>query len=284
MRLVLLASLTMIAFASNSILNRVGITSGEMDAVSFGILRLISGAVMLAALVMLRSGRLSFGGDRRWAGVSSLLAYTFCFSLAYESLDAGLGALILFGMVQITMFGGALVSGERPAAQRWFGATLAFAGLVWLLWPGHAAAPSLAHALSMAVAGAAWGVYSLNGRGGRDPLGATAANFVIAAAIVSLFGLGQLAMPGSAGIPTVTGFGVAIAVLCGAVTSGLGYALWYTVLPSLRSTTAAVAQLTVPVIAMAAGAVFLSEAVGFRLIIAACIVLGGVLLAVTSRR
>ena len=283
-RLVLLSCLTMIAFASNSILNRVGIANGDMDAMNFGIVRLISGAVMLAVLVFAQSGRLKLLGGNLWVGVSALLAYTFSFSWAYESLDAGLGALILFGMVQITMFAGALLGGERPAMQRWLGAGLAFGGLVWLLWPGKAASPSLFHALSMAVAGIAWGVYSLHGRGSIDPLGATAANFIWAAVLAGVFGLSQLALPSSEGLPEATLFGLAMAILCGAVTSGLGYALWYTVLPNLRSTTAAVAQLTVPVIAMLGGALLLSEAVGPRLIIAAALVLGGVLLAVTSRR
>ena len=216
MRLFLFTSLTMVAFASNSILNRVGIVNGDMDATSFGILRLVAGAVMLALLVTWRSGALSFGGDRRWVGVAALLTYTFSFSWAYESLDAGLGALILFGMVQITMFGGALITGERPGLQRWSGAGLAFGGLVWLLWPGSATAPSFAHALSMALSGIAWGVYSLNGRGGTDPLGATAANFLLAAGIALLIGAGQLVLPWSHGLPDATVFGVVIAVLCGA--------------------------------------------------------------------
>ena len=284
MRLILLSCLTMIAFASNSILNRVGIADGDMDATSFGILRLIAGAVMLAVLVYARSGRIGLGGDGRVVGVASLLAYTFCFSLAYESLDAGLGALILFGMVQITMFGGALISGERPAAQRWLGAGVAFGGLVWLLWPGANTAPSLLHALSMAGAGIAWGVYSLNGRGSSDALESTAANFIFAAGLAGLFGLGQVLLPSGPGLPEATLFGLSMAILCGAVTSGVGYAMWYTVLPNLRSTTAAVLQLTVPVIAMAGGALLLSETVGLRLVIAAALVLGGVLLAVTSRR
>ncbi|MCK0150396.1 DMT family transporter [Marivita sp. S6314] len=284
MRLVALSCLTMIAFASNSILNRVGVASGGMDAVSFGIVRLVAGAVMLALLVLLRNGGLRLGGPTRWLGVGALLVYTFGFSLAYDSLDAGLGALILFGMVQITMFAGALVGGERPGLQRWIGASLAFGGLVWLLWPGQSAAPSLSHALSMAAAGVAWGVYSLNGRGGSDPLGDTAANFILAAAGAGLFAAISVLLPTSSGIPEATVSGLLIAILCGAVTSGLGYALWYTVLPDLRSTTAAVLQLTVPVIAMVGGVLLLSETVGVRLMIAACFVLGGVLLAVTSRR
>lgn len=283
MRIFLLSCLTMVAFASNSILNRAGIVDAGMDAMSFGIIRLIAGAVMLGVLVIWRSGKLSLGDSLPWIGVASLLGYTFSFSWAYESLDAGLGALILFGMVQITMFGGALINGERPGVQRWVGATLAFGGLVWLLWPGNAAAPSFMHAVSMAAAGIAWGVYSLNGRGGTDPLGATAANFLLAATVAIIVGAVLLLVPSTSAGPTITALGLAIAILCGAVTSGLGYALWYTVLPNLRSTTAAVAQLTVPVIAILGGAVLLAEPVSVRLVIAACLVLGGVLLAVTSR-
>lgn len=284
MRLVLLTSLTMIAFAANSILNRIALANGDIDAVAFGVVRLCAGAVMLGGLVYLRHRPLSFGGPGRAVGVVSLLVYIFGFSLAYQSLDAGLGALILFGMVQITMFAGSLIGGERPALQRWAGALVAFGGLVWLLWPGQSAAPSLAHALLMAAAGIGWGVYSLNGRGTGDALGATAANFALAAGIA----VGVVIIAGMTGAGTslasASTFGFGMAILSGAVTSGLGYALWYTVLPHLRGSTAAVAQLTVPVIAMAAGAVLLSEDLGMRLLIAALLVLGGVLIAVTSRR
>lgn len=284
MRLVLLTCLTMTAFAANSILNRVALAGGDIEAVTFGIVRLCAGAVMLLALVVLRDRALSLGGRGRPVGVVSLLVYIFGFSLAYQTLDAGLGALILFGMVQITMFAGALISGERPAPQRWTGAILAFGGLVWLLWPGQAAPPSLGHALFMAAAGVGWGVYSLNGRSSGDALGATAGNFALAACVgLGLAVILTIARP-VAPIVFPGAFGVAMAILSGAVTSGLGYALWYSVLPQLRGSTAAVAQLTVPVIAMIAGAILLSEQVGPRLLIAAFLVLGGVLLAVTSRR
>jgi drug/metabolite transporter (DMT)-like permease len=284
MRLLLLTLLTLIAFASNSILNRVALAQGDIDAVAFGVVRLCAGAVMLAALMMLRDRRLVLGGTGRTVGVLSLFVYIFGFSLAYESLDAGLGALILFGLVQITMFAGALIGGERPAARRWVGAGVAFGGLVWLLWPGHAAAPSLWHASLMAVAGIAWGIYSLNGRSASDALGATAANFCISAAIALAGTLIAVAFLDGIHLSSATAFGVAMAILAGAVTSGIGYSMWYTVLPHLRGSTAAVTQLTVPVIAIAGGAVILSETVTSRLIVAALLVLGGVLLAVTSRR
>lgn len=284
MRLVLLTTLTMIAFASNSILNRVALSDGDIDAVAFGVVRLCAGAVMLAILVLLRDRKLTLGGAGRSIGVASLIIYIFGFSLAYESLDAGLGALILFGLVQITMFAGALITGERPSARRWIGAGVAFGGLVWLLWPGHAAAPSLWHAGLMAIAGLAWGVYSLNGRAASDALGATSANFVISA-VIALAGAALMSgLSDAIDFGSATWFGLSMAVIAGAITSGLGYSLWYTVLPNLRGSTAAVTQLTVPVIAITGGAVLLSEPVTLRLVVAALLVLGGVLLAVTSRR
>lgn len=284
MRLLILTFLTLIAFASNSILNRVALASGDIDAVAFGVVRLCAGAVMLASLVLIRDRRLKLGGPGRVVGVASLFVYIFGFSLAYVSLDAGLGALILFGLVQITMFAGALIGGERPSARRWIGAGVAFGGLVWLLWPGDSAAPSLLHAGLMAIAGVAWGVYSLNGRGTSDALGATAANFCISAAIASAGALVAIVFFGGIHLSEATAFGIAMAILAGAVTSGIGYSMWYTVLPHLKGSTAAVTQLTVPVIAIAGGAVILSEPVTSRLIVAALLVLGGVLLAVTSRR
>lgn len=285
MRLFILTVLTLIAFAANSILNRVALAGGDIDAVSFGVIRLCAGAAMLAVLVMIRDGRISIsGGAGRAVGVASLLIYIFGFSLAYISLDAGLGALILFGLVQITMFAGSLLGGERPAPRRWIGAAVAFGGLVWLLWPGHATAPSLWHAGLMAIAGVAWGVYSLNGRGTSDALGATAANFVLSSLIALLAALLLYLSFGAGPLGDVTYFGIAMAVLAGAVTSGIGYSMWYSVLPQLRGSTAAVTQLTVPTIAIAGGAVLLAEPVSLRLVIAALLVLGGVLLAVTSRR
>ncbi|WP_292286732.1 DMT family transporter [Marivita sp.] len=284
MKIVLLTCLTMVAFAANSILNRLALSDGDIDALSFGVIRLCAGAIMLATLVLLRDRRLELGGAGRAVGVTALFVYIFGFSLAYESLDAGLGALILFGLVQITMFTEALIRGERPALRRWLGAGVAFAGLVWLLWPGHAATPSLWHAGLMALAGIAWGVYSIGGRGASDALGATAANFCVAAAVAVVGALATSAVSDRLDLAGATAFGLSMAILAGAVTSGLGYALWYTVLPRLRGTTAAVTQLTVPVIAILGGSVFLSEQITSRLLISAALVLGGVLLTVTSRR
>ncbi len=274
MRLFLLTALTMMAFAANSVINRLALVDGAMDAAWFGTIRLASGAVMLAAICLIRAGRLRLHAPGRWVGVGALLVYVYGFSLAYSVLDAGLGALILFGFVQISMFAGSLWGGERPPARRWIGAGLAFSGLVWLLAPGIGAAISVPHGLMMAAAGIGWGIYSLAGRGAGDPAMGTAANFILAAPLGLLLSLAgdpwpQLPMPG-----------IALAILSGAVTSALGYILWYSILPKLTPSVAAVAQLTVPVIALAGGMVFLGEALTLTFAFASLLVLGGVAVSV----
>jgi len=277
LRLFLLTWLTMIAFAANSVLNRMALADGAMDALDFGVIRIVSGAVTLGLLTVLLRGGVRLGGARRASGVISLLVYIFGFSLAYRALDAGVGALILFGIVQITMFAGALIKGERPSVNRWVGAGVAFAGLAWLMWPGQGAQVPIVATGFMALAGIGWGIYSLVGRSANDGLSETAANFILAAPVAILVALvigtgSDLAMKG-----------VLLAVLSGAVTSGLGYALWYAVLPQLEASVAAVAQLTVPVIAMAGGLLFLAEVPDWDFVIGAVLVLGGVWLSLVKR-
>lgn len=272
MNLLLLTTLVMLAFAANSVLNRMAVGAGEIGAVEFALIRLLAGAVVLLALVAIRG--------RGWrgatvAGVVGLAVYLFGFSLAYGHLDAGTGALVLFGVVQVTMFGGALLSGETVPARRWAGAGLAMAGLVVLMAPAGGAWTGF---VAMAAAGFGWGVYSLAGRGARDALAATAGNFALA-----LIPAAGVALVAGVEFGTVTARGVALAVLSGAVTSGLGYALWYAVLPALGAGRAGVAQLTVPLIAAAGGAVLIGEGVGWRFALAALLVLGGVLLASLPR-
>lgn len=279
MRLFLLVSLTMAAFAANSVLNRMALAGGHIEAVPFGTIRLIAGAVMLAGLCLVLRGGLRLRGPGRAVGVIALVSYIYGFSLAYDALDAGLGVLILFGMVQLTMFTSAILSREAVPVRRWIGAMLALAGLGWLMWPGQTVQVSALHAGLMALAGIAWGVYSLAGRGAGDALTATAANFVLAAPI----GIVALALLPGAGIAGVTGAGWALAILSGAVTSGLGYALWYSVLPRLPASVAAVAQLTVPIIALLGGVLLLGEVVTLRIALASALVLGGVALSVLPR-
>lgn len=275
MRLFLLTLLTMTAFAANSVLNRAGVAGAGMDPIAFGAVRLAAGAVMLTLLVLWQRRGFELGGAGRGIGVLGLLLYIFGFSLAYRALDAGLGALILFGVVQATMFAGALLGREDMPATRWFGALSGLAGLVWLLWPGGAVAVSAMHAAMMVAAGVGWGLYSLQGRKERDATQATAMNFLLAAPVAVLGVVVQGATGWSAE-------GVVLAVISGALTSGLGYALWYQLLPALGASRAAVAQLSVPVIAVAGGMVFLGEPVTWRFVGAAVLVIGGVL--VSMRR
>ena len=265
MRLFLLTAVVMVAFAANSVLNRMAVGEGGIGAVEFALIRVLAGAVVLLALVAWR-GRGWRGASL--AGVAGLSVYLFGFSLAYGQLDAGTGALILFGVVQVTMFVGALLAGEAVPGRRWAGAGLALAGLAVLVAPAGASWMGFA---AMAAAGLGWGVYSLAGRGARDALAATAGNFALA--LIPAAGVALLA---GVEFAAVTGRGVALAVVSGAVTSGLGYALWYAVLPALGAGRAAVAQLTVPLIAAAGGAVLMGEAVGWRFAVAAALVLGGV--------
>jgi drug/metabolite transporter (DMT)-like permease len=273
MRLFLLTALTMLAFAANSVLNRMAVGAGQIGAVEFALIRLASGAAMLGLLLALR-GRVWPGLSGRVPGVAGLLVYLFGFSFAYRGLDAGTGALVLFGAVQVTMFAGALLAREAVPGSRWAGAGLALGGLALIALPG-AAAPPLLPLLLMAGAGLGWGLYSLAGRRAADPLAATAWNFLLAVPV-------GLAVALAAGLAQTSLRGAVLAVISGAVTSGLGYALWYALLPRLGAARAAVAQLSVPVLAALGGAVLIAEAPGWRFAGASVLVLGGVALASLS--
>ena len=278
MRLILLTVLTMVAFAANSVLNRLGVGGGAIGPQAFAVVRLASGALTLAVLVGFRhwlaGGAVWPGWPGRLAGVAGLLTYLFGFSIAYQQLSAGTGALVLFGTVQITMFAGAIWAAEAIAPRRWVGASLAFAGLCLLVAPQVTQAGAFAIA-AMALAGFGWGVYSLAGRRAADALAATAWNFGLALPLaLCIWGT-----TGWAGLDTATAPGIALAVLSGAVTSGLGYALWYRLLPDLGATRAAVAQLSVPVIAAAGGFALIGEGLTLRFVLSALIVLCGVALA-----
>ena len=274
MRLFLSDRLTMCAFAANSILTRLAIDSGASDPAGFAVVRVFSGALVLAALVFLRSGTLPLRNRRRVAGAGSLSLYMIGFSLAYLTLDAGLGALILFGVVQITMFAVTSVTGNSPSPRQIAGASIALAGLAYVLWPSGAVQVSPAGATLMAAAGIGWAIYSLVGRSEPDALAGTAANFVVALPVTAL------ALLATGGAWQMTAAGYLLAALSGGVTSGMGYALWYRVLPQLAPTTAAVVQLSVPILAILGGVVLLGEIASLRLILGAALVLGGIALAV----
>ena len=286
MRLFLLVAVVLVAFAGNSVLNRLALVGdGAIGALEFAMIRVLAGALVLALLVRWRDRaeerqrRAPTARELQAAGALAL--YLLGFSLAYLSLPAGLGALILFGGVQITMFAGAVLGGEDVPRARWIGSFIAMGGLAYLLWPTGAGAPDALGAVLMAAAALGWGVYSLIGRGSRDPLADTARNFLFAVVPVgaAMFVAAVLSDGGGA-VPLR---GALLGIASGAITSGLGYALWYSVLPRLSPSVAAVGQLTVPLIAMAGGMVFLAEPLTMRFVIASVVVLGGVALAVLVR-
>lgn len=276
-RLVAITALVMVAFAANSILNRAAVGGGHAGPLDFAALRVLSGAAMLGLLAARRGGA-GWLRAMRAVNVAALTVYLLAFSLAYLALPAGAGALILFAAVQVTMFGGAVAGAEAIPARRWIGAGLALSGLAWMLLPGTGGLDPGAGAL-MALAGAGWGVYSLRGRAGGAPLDTTAASFLGAAPFCAL---AWAMLPGAASGPDAAG--IALALVSGGVTSGLGYALWYAIVPDLGATRAAVAQLSVPVIAVVAGVILLGEAVTWRLALSCLLVLGGIGLGLAPRR
>lgn len=270
-RLFALTTLAMLAFAGNSLLCRAALQHTSIDASSFTVIRLISGALVLWLLVRLRSGRPAGRGN--WGSALALFAYAAGFSFAYVSLPAATGALLLFGAVQATMIGVGLWRGERLRRWQIAGLVLALGGLLGLLLPGLSAPPLLG-ALLMLGAGVAWGVYSLRGKDSGDPLRVTAGNFARAVPMAMVMGLLTL------NHATLDGAGVAYAVASGAVTSGIGYAIWYTALPGLKATHAATIQLSVPVIAAFGGIALLGEPLTLRLVLAAIAILGGIALVI----
>jgi len=270
MRLLVPVSLVMTAFAANSLLNRAAVAGGQISPMGFALIRVLAGAVTLAVLT--RAPARPWPARANLVPALALSAYLIGFSLAYLALDAGVGALILFAGVQVTMLTGALMSGEGLPARRLIGACLALLGLGALLLPGAEATPGLAPVLLMGAAAVGWGIYSLAGRKVQNPVAKSAANFILAVPMVAL-----AALP--FGWASMTWQGAGLAVLSGAVMSGLGYALWYAVLPALGAGRAAVAQLSVPVIAILGGVVFLGESLSGLALLASAIVLAGVALA-----
>jgi drug/metabolite transporter (DMT)-like permease len=283
-RIACLAIVAMLAFAANSLLCRLGLGAGSIDAASFASLRMVSGAAVLALILRQRDGSvLAGGGTALRAAVKPalmLFLYMACFSFAYLSLGAGTGALILFGAVQLTMFATALLRGERFSPLSWGGLALAFAGLVYLVLPGlHA--PDPFGALLMGVAGLAWGVYSLLGRSAADPLLATARNFLVAVPPILAISVASLLLaPGTAHADLR---GVLLALASGALASGCGYVVWYALLPNLSAMRAATLQLSVPAIAALGGVLFLGEMLTQRLVFAALATLGGVAIVLIQR-
>lgn len=276
LRIVAITAFALLMFAANSVLCRMALGTGAVDAASFSTIRLVSGALMLLLIVLLRDrGRTMRGGD--WTSAFWLFLYAVPFSFAYLGLTAGTGALILFGSVQVTMLLSAWRSGERPSVTQWAGLLIALAGLVYLVSPGLSA-PPVWSAVLMAVAGLAWGIYTLRGRNGGDALLRNAGNFVRAVPMVVVVSAVAWSQA------NITMSGAVLAAISGALASALGYVAWYAALKHLSATKASTLQLSVPVIAALGGAVLLSESFTLRLVLACVLVLGGVGLTLLKRQ
>ena len=274
-RIIVLTVITMIAFAGNSLFCRMALKLTAIDAASFTTIRLVSGAATMWLLVTLFRGHKT--GKGSWRSAVALFVYAILYSYAYVTLPAAMGALLLFGAVQATMIGYGISKGECLHGRQIAGLILAFAGLVGLLLPGLTAPPLIGSVLMLA-SGVAWGVYSLRGKGSGDATRITAGNFLRAvpmAAAVSLITIN------GASLDTA---GISYAIASGALASGIGYSIWYSVLPALKATSASTVQLSVPVIAALGGVLFLGEAVTLRLVLASVAILGGIALVIVNRR
>ncbi|AXE92781.1 DMT family transporter [Paraburkholderia terricola] len=274
-RIAALTTLAMIAFAGNSLLCRLALKGAGIDAATFTLARVVSAALTLWLILRIRGASRGIAGN--WYSAFALFVYAGGFSFAYLGLPAGTGALLLFGAVQATMIGYGLWTGEHLRVPQWAGLVLALGGLIGLVLPGISA-PPLGSSLLMLGAGVAWGVYSLRGRRSCDPTTTTAGNFLRAvpfAAAVSMLTLAHTSFEQS---------GLMYAILSGAVTSGVGYVVWYTALRELKAATAATVQLSVPVIAAMGGIALLGEPLTPRLLVGSAAVLGGIALVVAKKQ
>ncbi len=261
MRVFILTLLAMIAFASNSLLCRLALKQTTIDAASFTLIRLLSGAVALWLIVITRKTAPNTAGS--WTSALALFAYAAAFSFAYITLSAGTGALLLFGAVQATMIIWGLRQGERLNARQWLGLALALGGLITLVFPGFSA-PPINGALLMLGAGIAWGIYSLRGKGAGDPTSVTAGNFWRSVVFASVLSMALLPWT------KLDRAGVGYAVVSGAIASGVGYVIWYSAFPELKAASAATVQLSVPVLAAVGGILFLGESITSRFLFASC--------------
>jgi drug/metabolite transporter (DMT)-like permease len=275
-KIILLTAFALCAFAFNSILCRMALRGGEADAIGFTLVRLVAGAITLITISYFFGKGTKTHGRGNWISAFFLFAYAICFSLAYLALNAGTGALILFGSVQMTMILVSLIRGEKPGPLEWIGLAVALGGLIYLVLPGLAA-PPLYSSLMMAAAGIGWGAYTLRGKGSSDPLAETTGNFIWA---VPMIGLASIPLASQIHLSSR---GFILAVLSGAIASGIGYTVWYAALKHHTSTRAAVLQLSVPVIAAAGGILFLSEVATTRLWVAGAMILGGIGLTIAGR-
>lgn len=279
------AAAAMVAFAANSVLARLALGGDRSDPATFTLLRVLSGAVVLALLAQWRSRReapargpwLAAGS---WTSASMLVAYAAAFSVAYLRLGAAVGALVLFAVVQLVVFAAALRAGERPRVATWVGLGLALLGLVVLTAPGSSA-PDATGAMVMALAGASWAGYTLRGRQVTSPIEATAANFVRGVPLTAVLAVVMFALESGPRAPSWSG--VVYAVLSGAVASGVGYALWYSALPRLTRAQSGIIQLAPAPLAAIGGLAVIGEPITLRVALASVLILGGVALGIAAR-
>jgi len=273
---IILTGLALIAFAANSVLCRIALGNEAIDASSFTVIRLLSGAFVLLIIISTTGRAKEVSTKGSWAASFMLFLYAVTFSYAYISLDTGTGALILFGSVQITMIFLSHLSGTRLLITEWTGVVIAFIGFIYLILPS-VTMPSVSGFLLMTVAGIAWGFYTLKGRGSKNPLMDTAYNFIRTIPFILILAISTIDNI------NYSSEGIVLAVISGGITSGIGYTIWYVALGGISSTQAAVLQLSVPVIAALGGVVFASESITFRFTISAAMVLGGILVVVLGK-
>jgi drug/metabolite transporter (DMT)-like permease len=276
LKTIIFTGLALIAFAANSVLCRMALGNGAIDASGFTVIRLLSGTIVLLIIISTSGNTTGKSAKGSWTSSLMLFLYAITFSYAYISLDTGTGALILFGSVQITMILMSHISGTRLHITEWAGVLIAFTGFIYLILPG-VTTPSLVGFLLMTVAGIAWGIYTLRGRGSKSPLMDTTFNFLRTTPLAVLLAISTFSNI------NYSFEGIVLALLSGGVTSGIGYTIWYYALGGLSSTQAAVLQLSVPVIAALGGVIFVSEAITLRLSVSAALVLGGILMVVLGK-
>lgn len=287
MKATLFTIIALVAFAANSLLCRLALAQGYIDAWNFTVIRILSGAVCLAIIMLLYTRQLNKKAQLSssvthdtgsWRSSASLLIYALCFSVAYIELDTGMGALILFSAVQFTMIGWGIYKQERLTAVQWLAFIVAFVAFVYLMLPSQTAPPLMA-AILMSISGVAWGIYSIRGKACVSPLRATTYNF-----IRSLLVLPVLIVVGMSQLKNIRMEGVLLAIGSGAIASGVGYSIWYVAMPLLKSTHAAIVQLCVPVLAAIAGAVFLSETLTVQFMLSSSIILLAVLVFTLNKK
>ena len=271
-----LSMVALIAFAGNSVLCRLALSDGAIDPAGFTVIRLLSGVVALFPLLFLTQGKRAFNKSGSWLSGVLLFIYAVFFSFAYVSIDTATGALILFGVVQITLVIVNAIKGNRLNALELLGVVLALAGFIYLVFP-ELQKPSLQGFVMMSMSGVAWALYTVAGQGSSNALRDTAFNFLRTAPLFIIVFVASL------NAISLTSYGVLLAIASGAITSGVGYAIWYAALPNLSTTQAGVIQLFVPIIAAFGGVLFAGELITPRLMVAAAFVLGGIMVVILAK-